>query len=431
MAADAAPWPALTGARRLRFLTVFALYMAQGAPEGLLYVAVPAWLAARGATAEQIGRYIGIILLPWSFKLVGGLLMDRFTFLAMGRRRPWLLGAQVVLAGSLLAYGSGAADALGRLTTFGFLVNVAAAFQDVAIDGMAVDVIPEAERARANGLMWGGKTLGIAGSAFLSGQLLARGALASASAAIASFVLLVMTLPLLLRERPGERLLPWSAGAASPPATAEQVHGWLPLARTLFAALRTRRSVAFGGAVFVALAGYGLHTSMVPVLGVKGLGWSQGSYTRLAGSADLAGGVFGLLVAGPLAERFGAKRTLLGALLLLAALHGALLASAEAWGRPWVFAGYMVLYQLLFVQLSVALYSVAMGLSLPRVAATQFSVYMGLVNLGTSAGAALLGRVRSAAGYPAVMAAIAAACVVAAALLWLSRPPRAPAARPS
>jgi PAT family beta-lactamase induction signal transducer AmpG len=37
---------------------------------------------------------MGIILLPWSLKLINGPIMDRWSFLAMGRRRPWVLLAQ-------------------------------------------------------------------------------------------------------------------------------------------------------------------------------------------------------------------------------------------------------------------------------------------------------------------------------------------------
>ena len=44
----------------------------------------------------------------------------------------------------------------------GFLISFFGAFQDVATDGMAIDIVPIKEQARANGLMWGSKTIGIA-----------------------------------------------------------------------------------------------------------------------------------------------------------------------------------------------------------------------------------------------------------------------------
>ena len=39
---------------------------------------------------------LGLTALPWTLKLVNGFIMDRYTFLAMGRRRIWIIGAQGV-----------------------------------------------------------------------------------------------------------------------------------------------------------------------------------------------------------------------------------------------------------------------------------------------------------------------------------------------
>ena len=53
--------PALVDHRHLRFA---ALYAAQGLPFGLFAVAIPAWLAAQGASAAEIGSYLAIATLP-------------------------------------------------------------------------------------------------------------------------------------------------------------------------------------------------------------------------------------------------------------------------------------------------------------------------------------------------------------------------------
>ena len=88
---------------RIRFATGAMMYFAQGIPQGLLAIAIPAWLASQGVSAGQIGSYLAVIVLPWAFKLVTGPLMDRYEFLPMGRRRPWVLAAQLGLSLSLLA----------------------------------------------------------------------------------------------------------------------------------------------------------------------------------------------------------------------------------------------------------------------------------------------------------------------------------------
>lgn len=93
----------LSDSPRVRFATGAMMYFAQGIPQGLLAIAIPAWLASKGVSAADIGSYLAVIVLPWAFKLVTGPLMDRFGFLPMGRRRPWVIGAQLGLSLSLLA----------------------------------------------------------------------------------------------------------------------------------------------------------------------------------------------------------------------------------------------------------------------------------------------------------------------------------------
>jgi PAT family beta-lactamase induction signal transducer AmpG len=63
-------------------------------PLGLFWFAIPAWVAANGASAADVGYVLGLTALPWTLKLVNGFIMDRYTFLAIGRRgRPDAGGA--------------------------------------------------------------------------------------------------------------------------------------------------------------------------------------------------------------------------------------------------------------------------------------------------------------------------------------------------
>ena len=78
---------ALSSDPRVRYATGSIMYFAQGIPQGLLSIAIPAWLASQGIGAAEIASYLAVIVLPWAFKLVTGPLMDRYEFLPMGRRR--------------------------------------------------------------------------------------------------------------------------------------------------------------------------------------------------------------------------------------------------------------------------------------------------------------------------------------------------------
>ena len=159
---------------RVRYVTGSMMYFAQGIPMGLLSIAIPVWLASQGVSAGDIGSYLAVIVLPWAFKLITGPLMDRYEFLPMGRRRPWVIGAQLGLSLSLLAllYIERPTEQIGTLMLIGVLINIFAATQDVAVDGMSIDLTPVREQGRLNAFMSFGKAIGWASTAAVSGVLL-------------------------------------------------------------------------------------------------------------------------------------------------------------------------------------------------------------------------------------------------------------------
>jgi len=68
------------------------------------------WMAANGESTTSVAAVVGASTLPWTLKLINGFLIDRYTFLPMGRRRAWIIGAQglivlILLAGAALSTG--------------------------------------------------------------------------------------------------------------------------------------------------------------------------------------------------------------------------------------------------------------------------------------------------------------------------------------
>ena len=53
---ESRPLPALSENSFLRYYTFAALYIAQGIPEGLLWYAIPAWLAMNGKSPVEYAR---------------------------------------------------------------------------------------------------------------------------------------------------------------------------------------------------------------------------------------------------------------------------------------------------------------------------------------------------------------------------------------
>ena len=131
----------------LRYLNFSLLYLAQGVPIGITFYAIPAWLAMNNKTPMEIASFVAVIGIPWSFKILIAPLMDRFTILSMGRKRPWVIFGQLGLIISFLAIGfvPDPLNNLDGLMIAGFIISFFGAFQDVATDGMALEVIPEDE----------------------------------------------------------------------------------------------------------------------------------------------------------------------------------------------------------------------------------------------------------------------------------------------
>ena len=411
--------PALSDSKYLRYFSFFLLYMAQGLPYAMLVVALPAFMAEKGLTAVEVSAFVGLILTPWSLKVLNGPVMDRWTLRSMGRRRPWVLLAQLAVVAGLAAIALVPAplEQLTALTALGVLINLATAFQDVAVDGLAIESVPVEEQEVTNGLMWGGRTLGVAVSTIASTRLMEAGGLALAALACAGAVGLIALVPLLVRERPGERLLPWTRGDAAPvPADAEPPT-LAGIVVDLLRALLLPASLAVLAAVLLYSTAHGLWTAGLPLIAVQELGWASTWYGDVMATANLVTGLLGMAVGGLLVRRLGRVRTLRAAFVTLAVTTALIGALPSWWTDPTWAAAAVFAYTLLRVFGSIAFFATAMALCWSRVAATQYALYMAVSNLGTSLGSALLGPWQAMSSWPGVFWAMAGLLAVATALV--------------
>ena len=390
MPAAASNFPALADHRYLRFAAFAILYAAQGLPSALFSISIPGWLAARGASIGEVGGYMAIAFLPWSFKLVAGPIMDRFTFLPMGRRRPWVIGAQIGLtfAMILLAFVPDPENNLALLAAAGFVANGFAALQDVAVDGMAIDVLPHDERARANAFMFGGQALGAAAAASGGTYLLVNYGLASAGFMMCGAVLLIMLVPLLFRERREERLLPWTPGRPSAHAESLQVHEWRPIFSDLGRSLILPMSILLVTVEFLQRASSGILGAVLPILTVGELGWAEQSWGDWVAISAIVSAIFGVMIA-PFVDIYGARGALALAILGKALVIGAVPVLQHLWVEPWFLQSVIVANAMLSQVVTVSIIAIFMNICSPRVAASQFAIYMASANLALAAGNAM------------------------------------------
>lgn len=334
---------ALSEHRNLRFLVLFLLYLAQGLPFGLFQVAIIAWLAQNGASAAEIGAVLALVMLPWTLKLFYCFLVDRYAFLAMGRRRPWVIVSQAGIVAGLviMAIVNPAASETSLVAAFAFAINVCSSMQDVAVDGMAIDVLPPEEVARGNGYFFSGQVLGMAIASGLGGYLIAWHGLQTALLALAPVTAVILSAVVIVRERPGERLLPWTEGAAVQRNLDLHVGAFWPIIRGVLTAMFERHALLLIAALFFGGASAGLFVGLAPIYSVAILGWEKDVYSGWVSQSNLVAGVLGLLFFGLIAERWGPRRVFIMAMISMAATALTMLALQPHWGTGLILIGFI------------------------------------------------------------------------------------------
>jgi len=122
---------------------MLALGFSSGLPFALLIGTVNAWLGEAHISMATIGVFAWIGL-AYSFKFLWSPLVDRLKLPvigALGWRKSWILGCQVVLVAALIGLSlTDPVAALGRFALIAMIAALASATQDVAIDAWRIDV---------------------------------------------------------------------------------------------------------------------------------------------------------------------------------------------------------------------------------------------------------------------------------------------------
>jgi PAT family beta-lactamase induction signal transducer AmpG len=349
-----------------RFLLFGGLYFAQGVPWGFITIALQIRLARLGLTPGALGEVLTMAMLPFAAKPLLGPIVDRVRFGGLGRRRPFVLLAEVGMAVTLLLLAE--VDPARSLRWFAVLVLVHttfAALQDVGVDALALDVLEPGQRGRANGIMVAGKYAGIV----VGGQgmvwIAARAGWLAAT--IAAVILLLLPAIVILRLREG-------------PAPAAGVSVG-PLLRRSFLARTAVLALVF--ALVFDLSDSLTAPMMIPLL-QRQLGYTDQHIAALTTMAALCS-VVGSLLGGLMSDRLGRRRALLVACLVVAATDFIFVGGRAAWASNSFVLALSLVAALASGMVLAAAVTLFMDLTNPRVAATQFQVYMSAMNLRASA----------------------------------------------
>ncbi len=127
------------------------LGFSSGLPLLLVFGTLSVWLREAGVSRATIG-FVSWVALAYAFKWVWSPLVDKLPLpilsKKLGRRRAWLLFAQVAVIGGLLGMAfSNPAENLTGLVWFAVLVAFASATQDIAIDAFRIESAESSKQA--------------------------------------------------------------------------------------------------------------------------------------------------------------------------------------------------------------------------------------------------------------------------------------------
>ena len=387
-----------------------ALYVAQGIPFGFLTVTLAAALAADGVDSGEIGGVFALGTLPWAFKWVWGPFVDRFGSTRYGRRRPWILAAQSGMVATLIGMWTIPDPATSLTVLGGWIIahNIFNSLQDVCVDALAVDLLPPEDRGKASGLMYGSKYAGTAigggGLSILAGSTGLHGAFAGMIVLVAMIALL----PLFTVERPGERLWPGGPTCGDPhipdPARLAKAdrpaHSLVGLLHQFVLGFANRAAIATAAVALLATTASGMLSPIGTVLFVRDFGWSQEEYGAVTGGAGIVAGLVGAVAGGFLADLAGPRRivAMCSAVLAILLVAFGLGMNGDVFQIRAVVWSYIVAESLLLGCINAAFFAVCFGVCRPAVAATQFTAYMAMMNLGVAGAQGLAGTVESQFG---------------------------------
>lgn len=145
---------------------LLTLYVCQGLPTGVFSQALPAMLRHYDVPLTVIGMS-GLLAMPWAMKFLWAPWVESHFSLRWGQRRSWILPMQALGIVTLLLvalfdpYRLATREGVAYFFALMFLVNLFAATQDIATDGLAVRTLDFHERGMGNGVQVAGYRLGL------------------------------------------------------------------------------------------------------------------------------------------------------------------------------------------------------------------------------------------------------------------------------
>jgi PAT family beta-lactamase induction signal transducer AmpG len=274
------------------------LGFASGLPLFLTSRTLQAWMTTEGVDLKAIGLF-SLVALPYSLKFLWSPLLDRYVPPFLGRRRGWLLIAQLCLILTIAAMAlQQPKQSLQLLAINALLIAFFSATQDIAFDAYRTDILEKWE-------MGAGAAIGVLGyriALILTGSI----ALILADRMPWSIVYLLLAGSMLLGVI-FTFLAPEPPNRDDRPKTLVEAV-WLPF-EEFFGRSGLGRGLSILAFVVLYKLGDALVNNMVTPFLLK-IGFTQTSIGTIQGGMGMIATLVGVLVGGSLLSRWGINRSL-------------------------------------------------------------------------------------------------------------------------
>ena len=144
-----------------RILVTFLMGFSSGLPLLLTIGVLQAWMKEKGVDLTWIGM-ITLVQLPYTWKFIWAPVLDRFTLPFLGRRRGWMLVAQLCLIVSIATLGySDPVKNVAMMVVAAVLVSFFSASQDIVVDAYRREDLADEELGLGSSLYIYGYRLGM------------------------------------------------------------------------------------------------------------------------------------------------------------------------------------------------------------------------------------------------------------------------------
>lgn len=384
---------------------LFTLYFCQGLPFGFQATALPVLLRQQGFSLAAIGG-AGLLSLPWALKLLWAPFLDRYRLPFAGRRTGWIFLLQgLLILTALFAWQASMQESPWPLFAALFLMNLACATQDIAVDALTVASLSKGQLGYGNAAQVGG---------FKCGMVMGGGVLMWAASHLgwpflfgAFPLLLALPLPLLLLFREPE--------SGDPTKKADTVKTIIRSGVSLIAKKELRPLILF---VLFYKTGEAMTDVMFKPLLVD-RGFSTATIGLWVGSVGMAASIAGTLAGGFFVKQLGLHRALTLTLSFRLIPLGAMAGFVHTGGGELALATLTFFEHLAGGMLTTVCFSSMMAVVNKRLGATHYTALATLEVIGKSPSVWLAGPLAQSLGYLPLF--VLGATLSAAVMLLLPR----------